>query len=246
MANKNNDYYATDDSPIEDDNEISQAIAEGTVDAKSQKLANWLMTKMFGEAVRKSLSLFVEWTSVMFNDIKDSWSSFKDSISNRQDNIEKRQNDVESQFKDVIANATTDSEVINARDSSKFGKFTTLDNRLESDEDLLASTVPTEGIFNNAVYKSELGYHPTVSVLYYENAIGTSGFLQNDLVFGDSIVVPVGITYSPDSHWTVKVPKKYYIKASSVASTTEKNVWYKTIEVGTTSKTLRIEFKKEV
>ncbi|MCG4841126.1 hypothetical protein, partial [[Ruminococcus] torques] len=59
----------------------------------------------------------------------------------RQEDVEARQTRVENEFKDVIANATKDSEVINARDSAYFGKFPVLDDRLENIEKMISGFV---------------------------------------------------------------------------------------------------------
>ncbi|MBM6642190.1 metallophosphoesterase [Lacticaseibacillus paracasei] len=122
-----------DPSHIKQNNEIQDDIDKGVVDPKAKTLSGWIQHKQYGLDVRKSLSLFTEWISSKFNAIVSAFENVKD----RQDHVEGRQDDVEDQFKDVVANATKDSEVILARDSKFYGKFSVLDDRLENVETYL-------------------------------------------------------------------------------------------------------------
>ncbi|GKQ42906.1 hypothetical protein RD055328_08290 [Companilactobacillus sp. RD055328] len=224
MVNKNNDdCYATDDSPIENDNEISQAIENGTVDDKSEELAGWLMTKMFGEEVRKSLSLFVRWISVMINAIKDEFNS----VLNRVDNVEERQSNVEDDFQDVIANATTDSEVILARKSDIYGEFNTLDPRIENIEKIISTWIP-DGF--EVKINHNLGANPkSILVEKYQNALDTevNGFETSGQVFGsESTQVPTTIINNNFDNVTIKMPRIYELNGTLTQSIGSKNVWY--------------------
>src|SRR5699024_2926282 len=84
-----------------------------------------------------------------------------ENTEKRQSEIEKRQTTIEENFKNVIANATVDSEVINARSSEKYGEFETLDERLEYIEKILSSSIP-EGF--DVTIEHNLGVNPLIVV----------------------------------------------------------------------------------
>ena len=113
-------------------------IDEGAKDGYILELSENMWTKASSKAVRKIIYLFMRWCAYWVLKLQ----AWVDKTNDRQDDVEKRQNGLENQFKDVLANATTDSEVINARDSQAFGKFTVLDDRLENIEKLLSGFVP--------------------------------------------------------------------------------------------------------
>ncbi|NCB81981.1 MAG: hypothetical protein EOM38_06165 [Bacilli bacterium] len=113
-------------------------IDEGAKDGYILELSENMWTKASSKAVRKIIYLFMRWCAYWVLKLQ----AWVDKTNGRQDDVEKRQNGLENQFKDVLANATTDSEVINARDSQAFGKFTVLDDRLENIEKLLSGFVP--------------------------------------------------------------------------------------------------------
>lgn len=147
------------------------------VEPVARDIARFLRTKMYGVDVRESLARWVEINLAVAKFLRDDQTAFKadltakqKAVTDRQTDVEKRQTDVESQFKTVIANATKDSEVILARDSTAYGKFTVLDDRLENIEALMAQAVPS-GF--TVTIKHGLGRNPDVAVRYYEYAIGT-------------------------------------------------------------------------
>lgn len=130
------DKYLTD---FEDFNTDEPSyIDEGAKDGYILELSENIWTKASSKAVRKIIYLFMRWCAYWVLKLQ----AWVDKTNGRQDDVEKRQNGLENQFKDVLANATTDSEVINARDSQAFGKFTVLDDRIENIEKLLSGFVP--------------------------------------------------------------------------------------------------------
>ena len=127
------DKYLTD---FEDFNTDEPSyIDEGAKDGYILELSENMWTKASSKAVRKIIYLFMRWCAYWVLKLQ----AWVDKTNGRQDDVEKRQNGLENQFKDV---ATTDSEVINARDSQAFGKFTVLDDRIENIEKLLSGFVP--------------------------------------------------------------------------------------------------------
>lgn len=168
-----------DNTPIsaEDLSALQRDISAGEVDVVAQKVAKWLREKMYGKDVRESLAQWIIYTAriaqYLINDeqeFKLLMNDLRVDLVNRQEQVESRQTDVENQFLQVIANATIDSEVILARNSSRYGSYTTLDNRLEHIESLLASYVPAGFTIT---LKHNQNRNPIVSILYYEYAIGT-------------------------------------------------------------------------
>lgn len=156
---------------------------------KAKVNADQLSNKMYGKDVRKSLAQWILLGGYMYNQgiitleqFQAALNSFEDVMEDRQVDVEKRQSDVEDQFKAVIANATVDSEVINARDSNIYGKFPTLDGRLENIEQMLAMAIPSGYL---VTINHGLGRNPDVTVSYYEDAIGTEvGGLGKAAIFG--------------------------------------------------------------
>lgn len=144
---------------------------------RSQTVATWLCEKMYGKDVRETLAQWAIYTAriaqYLINDeqeFKRVMNDLKLELINRQEQVEGRQTDLEKQFLQVVANVTVDSEVILARNSNRYGGYTTLDNRLEHIEGLLASYVPAGFTIT---LKHNQNRNPRVNVLYYEYAIGT-------------------------------------------------------------------------
>lgn len=145
--------------------------------------------KMVGKDVRKSLAQWVllggymlEKGLITLQQFQAALNSFEAIMESRQVDVEDRQTDLEKEFKDVIANATVDSEVINARDSNIYGKFPTLDGRIENIEQMLAMAIPSGYL---VTINHGLGRNPDVTVSYYEDAIGTEiGGLGKATIFG--------------------------------------------------------------
>lgn len=156
---------------------------------KAQENADQLSSKMYGKDVLKSLAQWILLGGYMYNQniitleqFQTALNSFEDIIEHRQVTVEKRQTDVEDEFKAVIANATVDSELINARRSTIYGNFPTLDGRLENIEQMLSMAIPSGYL---VTINHGLGRNPNVTVSYYEDAIGTEvGGLGKAAIFG--------------------------------------------------------------
>lgn len=237
MSDIDNKYR--DNSHIQKDNEIEQDIEQGTVDNHSSTLAKWLREKMYGVDVRESLALFVEFLSTKYNDLIDRFSD----LSNKESTLEDRQNELDNEFKNVIAGSSEDDEVINSRNSDNFGEFKVLDDRLENDESKLI-----ELCFDNTnklEIKHDLGYHPTVKTYYYENAIGTHGFLQNTEVFGSTKLINKDVMYETSKQLSIALPITYQLNGELDESEMYDNTWYLTEENEKESKTIKIELRKE-
>ncbi|SFL60743.1 hypothetical protein [Lactococcus garvieae] len=135
-ADGNKEYR--DFEHISSDESIYDEIQRGIKTESAIKLSQWIREKGWGVDVRESLALFVEWLDIRVNDVL---KNFKNLIG-RQNNVEGRQTELENNFKNVIANATKDSEVITARSSEYFGDFAVLNERLENIEKILTGYVP--------------------------------------------------------------------------------------------------------
>lgn len=168
-----------DDTPItdEDKRKLQRDISAGEIDIVAQTVATWLREKMHGKDVRESLAQWIIYTTriaqYLINDeqkFKSVMNDLKIELVNRQGQVEGRQTDLENQFKQVIANATIDSEVILARNSKLYGDYITLDDRLEHMEGLLATHVPAG--FTITIRHNQ-NRNPRVNVLYYEYALGS-------------------------------------------------------------------------
>ncbi|WP_242359662.1 hypothetical protein [Lactococcus petauri] len=163
-ADGNKEYR--DSEHISSAEPIYEEIKNGIKTEHAIKVAKWLREKEWGVDVRESLAVFVQWLDVRVNDVL---KKFKNLLK-RQEDVEARQAQVENKFKDVIANATEDSEVINARDSSYFGKFTVLGDRLENIEKYLSSYVP-QGVL--ITVKREMNRLPEdVYITSYDYGLG--------------------------------------------------------------------------
>lgn len=157
--------------------------------SKAQENANQLANKMYGKDVRKTLAQWILLGGYMHSQglitleqYQAALNSFEDIMEDRQVDVEKRQTTVEDRFKEVIANATVDSELINARSSTIYGNFPTLDGRLENIEQMLAMAIPSGYL---VTINHGLGRNPDVTVSYYEDAIGTEvGGLGKAAIFG--------------------------------------------------------------
>lgn len=156
---------------------------------KAQENADQLSSKMYGKDVRKSLAQWILLNGYMYSQgtitlkqFQSAMDSFEGTMEGRQVDVEKRQTSVEDRFQDVIANATVDSELIDSRNSNIYGKFPTLDGRIENIEQMLSMTIPSGYL---VTINHGLGRNPDVTVSYYEDAIGTEkGGLGKAPTFG--------------------------------------------------------------
>lgn len=171
MADDSTDYrdptHIGTDTPATSDN-IKQLAAQD---------ADAIRHKMYGVDVRESLARWVEYMLALWQAMDTDEQGVKSNTAiqlasdmARIQDVEKRQTDAETAAQQVVANATKDSEVILARDSSLYGKFTTLDDRLEHMESMTAAVVPAG---YTVTIKHGLNRDPKVSVDYYQDAIGT-------------------------------------------------------------------------
>lgn len=194
-------------------------------------IAQWIRTKAYGVDVRESLAQWVEVNLAVIKYLESNQSDFIDEISSKEAELETqqlqlkgRQIDVEDQFKSVIANATKDSEVISARNSSRFGNYTVLDDRLEYMESLLAAYVPA-GF--NVTIKHNQNRQPKVVVHYYEYAIGTedNGFGTGPNGLGESSVQTISaqVDYPDDGTCIVQLPLSYKLTGTA---TYKDGYWY--------------------
>ncbi|WP_127849488.1 hypothetical protein [Lacticaseibacillus hulanensis] len=161
-----------DSSPIPD--EVTPT--RDNIDQLADTVATWLRTKMYGVDVREALARWVEYTQAIMTLYDGDISAFEGDVKTlmgnvtlRQGDVEVRQTTLESQFLNVVAHATTDSELILARDSSLYGAFRTLGLRLDNIERILGSAVPS-GF--TVTIKHGLGRNPTVTAVYYEWSLG--------------------------------------------------------------------------
>ncbi|MGC6768930.1 hypothetical protein [Enterococcus sp. LJL51] len=189
--------------------EVEEAIKFGVVDELTQKFALWIRTKMWRRHVREALARMIEYTNVLYNKIKD----ISENTQKRQAAVEKRQTDLEARMKEVIGNATVDSEVIHARSSEKYGDFAVLDDRLEHIEQLLIQFVPA-GFDVTIMHNS--GLQPNINVRSWTHGIGVmplgtesaglfggsasqSVACQVSHVDGNTSIVSLPVEYTTDS-----------------------------------------------
>ncbi|MGK4059028.1 hypothetical protein AB0Y04_04750 [Loigolactobacillus coryniformis] len=198
---------------------------------KAQTSAEQLETKMFGHDVRATLAQWVllggylyQQNIITLQQYAAALDSFTKEIVNRQTAVEQRQTNVESDFKNVIANATVDSEVILARSSKYYGSFNVIDDRLEYIEGLLAQAVP--GGFAVKI-NHNLNCHPKVLVKYYEYAIGTepNGLGTYDS-FGGTVPKEVvsQVQYDDADNITVQLP--IWFKLNGIPVQKPDGNWY--------------------
>jgi hypothetical protein len=103
-------------------------------------------------------------------------ANFKQTMSSRQADVEKRMTSQETTYTDLIKKLTdadkgdAAAEVIAARDSSIYGAFPLLDDRLEALEAAIAPYVANTS--TTATLPVNLGRQVPISVTYYEYALG--------------------------------------------------------------------------
>lgn len=141
-------------------------IAEGDYIGRNYyTLVKNILNKEWGVDVRATLALSIYLNGMTLMTMAERIVQYE----NRQEDVEGKFNDLERQFKDVIANATVDSEVINARDSEHFGKFTVLDDRLENIENVIYSLVPHGTLIK---VKRKTTAQPFVTTRSYQYGLG--------------------------------------------------------------------------
>lgn len=225
-----------DGEHIANENDITKEIEAGNVNDNVKELAQYIVQKKHGKDVRYSLALAILLEDKKFNDYVGKF----DNLSDLFDFLNNHVSELEDEFKEVIANATVDSEVINARGSSRFGKFKTLDDRLENDEKILSDTIPSDDF--SIKIEHNLGRHVSAKVWAYEDAIGTevSGLATGFFGGTDSVEVPIAV--SSNSHYTtIKMPLKFKLEGRVRPSNLYKDMWLLIDK----NKTLKIKIFKE-
>ncbi len=153
-------------SDFEDFNvEEPEYVDKGAKDGYILELSEGMWTKASSKAVRKIIYLFMRWCGYWVLNLK----KWIEQYRKRQEDVEKRQTKVENDFKNVISNATTDSEVITARNSDYFGNFALLDERLENIEQLIVGFVP-QGV--KISVKRTMNALPSIYIDTWEYGIG--------------------------------------------------------------------------
>lgn len=227
MATVSGSVNYEDSTPIP----AQQEYTPNNIEPIAIELAKFIRAKTYGTDVRESLARWIEIMLAVQTYINEDETEFKIELQNRQEGVEARQTEVEgtmsdvlNKFRKVIVNATKDSETILARDSSHFGNFTVLDDRLEYMESLLAAYVPA-GF--NVTIKHNQNRQPKVVVHYYEYAIGTEtdGFGTGPYGLGESAVqtIPAKVDYPDDDTCIVHLPLSY---ALTGVVTYKDGYWY--------------------
>lgn len=207
---ENHEVDYTDPTDVD---EIEEAIRTGVIDELTQKFALWVRTKMWRRHVREALARMAEYTNVLYHRIKD----IADNTQKRQEAVEQRQTNLEGQMKDVIANATTDSEVINARDSEVYGKFPVLDDRLENIEELIAKFVP---VGFDVLIVHNLGLNPNVNVRTWTHGLGVMPLsTEPSGLFGGSasLSLSIQVSHTSANECVVSLPAEYKTDAAVYA-----------------------------
>ncbi|MGX7244755.1 hypothetical protein ACWOC1_07875 [Enterococcus quebecensis] len=192
--------------------EIEEAIKFGVIDPLTQKYALWVRTKMWRRHVRESIARISEYSSVLFNRIKE----IAEKTEKRQTQVEQRQTKIEDQFRDVQQNATVDSEVINARNSDIYGKFPVLDDRLENIEQLLVKFLP---VGFDVTINHELGLQPEINVRTWTHGIGVMKLgTEPEGLFGGSASqsIPSQVTHIDSRTSIISLPIDYKTDAKMI------------------------------
>lgn len=185
--------------------EIEEAIKFGVIDELTQQFALWIRTKMWRRHVRETIARMFEYSNVLYNKIK----GIAEQTEKRQGQVEQRQTSLEIKFKEVLANSTEDSEVIQARNSDNYGKFAVLDDRLENIERLMMKFLP---IGFDVMIPHQLGVQPQINVRTWEYGIGVLPLgIEEQGLFGGtaSQSVPIQITHNDYNETTVSLPIEY-------------------------------------
>lgn len=192
--------------------EIEEAIKFGVVDPLTQKYALWVRTKMWRRHVREAIARMSEYSSVLFNRIKE----IAEKTEKRQTQVEQRQTKIEDQFRAVQQDATIDSELINARNSELYGKFPVLDDRLENIEQLLVKFLP---IGFDVTINHALGVQPEINVRTWTHGIGVMNLgTEPTGLFGGSASqsIPCQVMHIGANESIVSLPVEYKNEAKLV------------------------------
>lgn len=203
--------YGTDTTPIPTDNAVTDYLNSHPLDPIALQIQQWILSKESGLNTRSAMGYGASYACAR---VLESIQLYND-IYRRQGDVEARMTKTEGDFQAVIGNATVDSEVILARDSDTYGKFATLDKRLEYDEQILAAFAP---IGYQVTLNHGLGINPRVVVSYYEDAIGTEtnglGTAPAGLGEVNTQTVAVMVTYTDANTAVVNMPMKYKLNGT--------------------------------
>lgn len=197
-----------DPTNIPGQNEFTDEIAEGPSDQKSKTLAKWLRTKMYGIDVREALAIFVEWLATKYGQIKANMIR----LTSGHNTLVDKTTELEQKFTDVVANATQDSEVIDARASNAYGAFDTLDARIENLESIIQEYVPSGTILQVYRDQGNAGVKFSITEAKYNLSILSTGLdTEPSGSFGGT--VPSGVSGRLISYAggivSIAVPMKY-------------------------------------
>lgn len=208
-----------------DKKKVNDLMSVGDIESAAQTISDWVLHKKAGVDVRDALS---EWALINarvaeyiinnFDDFKGGMNTLKADLLKRQAQVEGRQTDLENAFKSVISNATKDSEVILARSSSRYGAYSTLDDRIEYLEQLIATYVPSG--FTVTINHNQ-NRNPDVKVRYYEYALGTEpdgiGTGPKGSFGGtNNIDVPATVEYKDANTVLVHLPTNYRLTGAPI------------------------------
>lgn len=161
-------------------------VTPGDADALRQAAeinAKQLGSKMYGKDVRAALAQWVLLSGYMLQNglislqqFQIAINSFQKTTNARVADVEQRMTSQETAYTDLIKKLTdadkgdAAAEVIAARDSSIYGAFPLLDDRLEALEAAIAPYVANTS--TTATLSVNLGRQVPISVTYYEYALG--------------------------------------------------------------------------
>lgn len=162
-------------------------VTPGQADAltKAAELnAKQMASKMYGKDVRASLAQWIllcgyltQQGIMSLQEFDKSIRTFQAGMTSRMGDVEQRMATQETTYTDLIKKLTDAdtgdgaAEVIAARDSSIYGAFPALDDRLEALEAAIAPYIASTSA--TATIPVNLGRQVPISVSYYEYAIGT-------------------------------------------------------------------------
>lgn len=186
--------------------DILTKISEGDYIGKNYyTLIKNIMDKKWGVDVRATLALSIYLNGMTLMHMAEELVK----TENRQDASEMNYIQLRNEFQQVIANATVDSEVINARNSEKFGQFPVIDERFENIEKIIFSLVPKGTLIK---IKRKVTANPIVSVREYQYGLGMVELgLEPEGLWGGSLpqIVNNNIKSWNEDTLIITVPEKF-------------------------------------
>ncbi|WP_125767325.1 hypothetical protein [Lapidilactobacillus wuchangensis] len=123
-----------------------QTFSPDNIDPIALDIARFIRTKMYGADVRESLARWVEITQAVLDYYGVDSIKFKNDLMVQQNKVTQRQDDVTNQFTQILANITSDSELINARTDVTGKNYQTLKKRLDTMQLETAILLDAEGV----------------------------------------------------------------------------------------------------